>query len=94
MEKDIFKTDVIFRIDNDNEVFALFPHVAETPDCVMSYASVGQHSAADYNHCMKKTKAASEQQYKDLYNELTQIGYNLKVVKRQNYDKYLASNKS
>jgi len=88
--------DVIFRVITTKEfkgdVFALFPHdVANRFGHVTSYEHVGQHSTADYNHCMKMSKPANESEYKDLKKELENIGYNLNIVKRQNYNKWLES---
>lgn len=83
--------DVVFRKDNSG-VFALFPHdVCDNQGHVTTYQTIGQHSAANYQHCIAKSKPATEQEYTDLKKELETIGYNLKVVKRQNYDKWLES---
>jgi len=68
------------------DVIALFP---EDPDdeygrhC-MSYEHVGQHGGADYYCVIRQTEPASPDEYKDLYDELTKIGYNLVVKKRNN----------
>ena len=98
MEKDTHTTDMIFRVDTTKEwrgnVFALFPHEVSTPDgLVTCYQHVGQHIQAHYNHCMKKSRPATEEEAKDLRAELESIGYNIQVVKRRNYDKYLADYK-
>jgi hypothetical protein len=97
MEKDKYKTDVIFRVDNSKDwkgtVYALMPH-----DCcdhqghVSTYQHVGQHSGAEYRHCIAKSRPATPKEYKDLKREMEQgHGYNFNVVKKQNYDKYLKS---
>ena len=89
MTKDTFKTDVIFRKEKDGEILALFPHIVDTfTGYVMAYAHVGQHSPADYNHCIKISKPAKPEEYKDLLNELQGLGYNLRVIKRQSGRKY------
>jgi len=83
--------DVIFRIDKYG-VFALFPHnVQDIGGDVLYYAHVGQHSSADYDHCIRTSKPATEEQYKQLEKELTSIGYELNIIKKRNYDKYLKS---
>lgn len=97
MEKDDYITDVVFRVDTTKDwkgtVYALMPH-----DCcdfkghVSTYQHVGQHSAADYNHYISKSRPASPKEYADLKKEMEQgYGYNLKVVSKRNYDKYLKS---
>ena len=84
MEKDIEITPVIFRKFSDGEVIALFPTVCGTSwyDC-NSYMHVGQHSSADLG-IVSITKLAKEEEYKDLFEELESIGYNLKVYTRFN----------
>ena len=96
---DANKTDVIFRVDTSKEwkgtIFALFPHdVADKQGNVLTYQHVGQHSSGNYNHCIKTSKPAIDTEYQDLKQELESIGYNLNVIKKQNYQKYLNSYKN
>jgi hypothetical protein len=95
MEKDAHTTDVVFRFDKTYGVFALFPHEVHDniSGSVTCYAHVGQHSAANYDGCIKSTRPATESEYQDLFKELESIGYNLKVVQRQNYSKWLKAYK-
>lgn len=92
MKKDTHITEVIFRMFN-GEVLALFPYEIGTLefDSVGSYMHIGQHSSADYSHCISDSRPATEEEYKDLNKELENIGYNLKQVKRRNYDRYSAT---
>ena len=56
----------------------------------MSYMHVGQHGAADYQGLVNDTKLATEDEYKDLFNELeNSVGYKLKVIKKMNHKKWL-----
>ena len=94
MQKDTEKTDVIFRvikIDGITELTALFPHNVEThTGLVACYAHIGQHNTADYSYCVSKSRLATEAECADLKNELeNHCGYNLNVVKKRNYNKYL-----
>lgn len=83
--------DVVFRVDKGG-VFALFPHdVADHYGNVTTYQHVGQHSVANYRHCIDESRPATEEEYKDLKKELESIGYKLNVVKRQIYKKWLES---
>jgi hypothetical protein len=98
IEKDTYKTDVVFRCDKHGDfkgvVFALFPHEVSTPDgSVTFYTHVGQHGSADYRGCISKSRMATEQEYADLKKEMESIGYDLNIVKKQNYDKFLADYK-
>lgn len=86
-------TTVIFRKYPDGNIIALFPYEVETSTYISSYMHVGQHGAADYEGVMADTVPASEMEYEDLYNELTEIGYDLEVKSKRNYDKYLKAYK-
>ena len=77
---------VIFRVFRDGDVIALFPEIATDNlgyHC-QSYMHVGQHGGAD-PFLVKTTRLAKPDEYKDLYDELTSIGYSLKVIKKFRY---------
>ena len=82
------KTIVVFRVwkTETGSVIALFPD--EPADYYskycQSYQHIGQHGAADYNFVIQQSRPATESEYKDLFDELTKIGYNLVVRKRWN----------
>ena len=80
-------TKVIFRkFKNGFGIIALFPEHQDwsNPNLVMSYMHIGQHSQADYNHIISITKPATEEEYKDLYDELEcVVGDDLKVYKKR-----------
>lgn len=89
MTKDTFKTDVIFRKEKDGSILALFPHLLwNYAGDVTCYAHLGQHSAADYSGCIRQSKPAKPEEYKDLLNELQGLGYDLRIIKRQSGRKY------
>ena len=83
MEKDTEKTRVIFRKFKDGEILALFPELSEGGAGIESYMHLGQHSSADYRGCIRRTKPATPEEYKDLAAELECIGYNLLIRKRR-----------
>jgi hypothetical protein len=94
----IVKVDIVFRVDKSRDfsgqVFALFPHECDNHNGnVTSYQHVGQHSSANYKHCLEVSKSATPEQYADLLKELVSIGYEVNVVKKQNYEKFLKSYK-
>jgi hypothetical protein len=85
------ETIVIFRVWKSGygkgDVIALFPGLNYTSgDCnygmCMSYMHVGQHSEADYVHCVRMTRPAKPEEYAELEKELESLGYKL-VVKRR-----------
>jgi len=99
MKKDKQKTDVVFRIDTTKDfkgiVFALLPHeCCDYKGNVTTYQHVGQHSGADYSHCIRTSRPATKKEYNDLKKEMEiHYGYNLNVINRRNYNKYLQSYK-
>ena len=73
-------TKVVFKIIDD-EVIAIFPNNIYNEQLygktmVDSYMHIGQHSACSIE-LIDELEDASEEQYKDLKNELENIGYNL-----------------
>jgi hypothetical protein len=82
-------TAVQFRLFK-GEVIAVFPYQIENSTNVMSYAHNGQHSGCNWD-INNFSKAATESQYLPLKNELEQIGYNLKVIKKRSHKTYLKS---
>ncbi len=73
-------TEVVFRILN-GEVIAMFPYIPEKINSTcLSYMHIGQHGIACLS-LIKETKFATLEEYQDLFNELENIGYNLKVIK-------------
>ncbi len=91
MKQDTQPTEVQFRMFR-GEVTAFFPYEVESPNHVMCYAHNGQHSMCVWNF-HQTSKPATPDQYADLYKELEQIGYKLKVIKRRSHAKYLQAYK-
>lgn len=55
-----------------------------------SYEHIGQHGAATIDFYLKDTRPATPEEYKDLLDELTSIGYdNVKVCKKMTYQDFL-----
>ncbi len=81
--------EIIFKKDKEtNEVIAFMPYDFQTWRGEFTcYAHVGQHSCTcdDY---YRECKTATEEEYKPLMEELQQIGYTVKVIKRINGAKY------
>lgn len=91
MKTDNYKTEVIFRREKDNTIIAVFPYdiASLSKDSVTCYVHIGQHTGATWNYVLADTKPAKANEYTELFEELESIGYNLKVVKRRNYKRYL-----
>lgn len=80
------KTIVIFRVDRavPHDVFALFPTIPSDNygKFCTCYQHVGQHSGADYYHCIRASRPAKPNEYADLKAELEGRGYVLIVKQR------------
>lgn len=80
---DEYKTKVIFRKFDDNQVIALFPEEPgdSRPYSFMSYMHIGQHGSASHE-IVQGTKLATQEEYRDLKQELESIGYDLSVYQK------------
>lgn len=81
------QTKVLFRKYHNGDIIALFP---EIPSDIggrycLSYEHVGQHGSANPRLVVRYTKPALPEEYAELAEELTNIGYNLMAVSRVSY---------
>jgi hypothetical protein len=103
MEKDDYTTEVVFRkykpshnFGRKGVIVALFPYdIADFSGSVLCYEYCGQHGGANYQHVVHTmTTPATEEEYKELKTHLEEhYGYNFKVIKKINHDKYLKAYK-
>ncbi len=78
------KIKVIFRKWKEyGDIIALFPEIAvdTTGYYCQSYMHAGQHSPASPD-IVTDTQPATPAEYKKLFAKLTELGYNLEVIKR------------
>lgn len=77
------KTKVVFRVW-EKEIIALFPEIPSdnTGYHCESYMRVGQHSGADYEGIIHRSRPAIAVEYLDLAKELNRIGYDLEIRNR------------
>lgn len=78
-------TKMNFRKFKDGDIIALMPYEQWCGIECASFMHLGQHGGADYNHVIRTTKPATESEYKELFDELTSIGYNIKVIKKKHF---------
>jgi hypothetical protein len=73
----------MWTINEKEELIALFPEIKADfdPDNCMSYQTIGQHGAANYEYIMQNSRNATPEEYKYLLNELIDIGYEVELVK-------------
>ena len=78
---------VVIRVwkGNDADVFALLPTIPAHGHFVTSYAHVGQHSVADYQHGVRKSRPATDEEAAPLLAELRRIGYDPQPIKRASF---------
>lgn len=71
------ETNVIFRVDREGVVFALFPDLPATdhPNFCSCYQSIGGHAAADLLGCVRSTRPATRSEYDFLKTELESAPY-------------------
>lgn len=79
------KESVVFRVEDDNSVLAVFPNTYgnadRNRDTMVCADSKGRHSVCTYDYVEEYTKAADSTEYKALYDKLTDsVGYNLQVL--------------
>ena len=86
MDKDI--TKAVFRRwprSQGGGIIALFPDIPSDPAgrFCLSYEHIGQHGGADYSGVIGCTRPATLFEYEPLKQELTSIGYHLKIRSRR-----------
>jgi hypothetical protein len=74
-----------YRRQDGTGIIALFPDSPWCNGLVTSFEHVGQHGGADYQGVIRRTRAATEDDYASLKRELeaSPYGYRLKVVKHR-----------
>ena len=76
---------VIFRKWKDNgDIIALLPDNDANPGNVNMYEHVGKHGDGSPTIVNGRTTLATPDEYADLLEELTLMGYDLRVMKRLN----------
>ena len=76
MEKDKHITPVIFRVEKDGTILAVFPYESHKDGyLVQCYTHIGQHCECVYHYLMYDTKPATPEQYVELKAELEGLGY-------------------
>ena len=78
---------VIFRKTKEGEIIAFLPEVLCYHGNIMSYMHIGQHGETSLQYYYK-TEKASENEYAELLEELTEIysGCTLEIKQRLNYN--------
>jgi len=83
------ETVAIFRKEPDGEILAVFPYEpAHRYDYMMCYSHIGQHGVCTIEYFHMDTRPAREEEHKELEQELIERGYQLRIMKRINWDRY------
>ena len=80
---------VAFREDRDGDITAVFIDDKPCFPYLGCYAHIGQHNVCSVEW-IRKTKPAKN--YNNLLNELEEIGYDVEVIKRINYNNLIHKN--
>ena len=77
-------TIVIFRMDREGIVFALFPELPSDNygNFCTAFEHIGQHCAADFHGCIANSRPVKAGKYGELCDELERRGYHLEVHQR------------
>lgn len=76
---------VVFRIDREGDLFALFPELDEGNGRCACYVSVGGHTAAPYGASVNASRPARPEEYAAMKTELERAPYNYKLTVRQRW---------
>lgn len=83
--------DVIFRRKRNGEIIAVFPEIPVdiTGELCEGFSSLDKKVTVDYKQLRYHSKLATKDEYKELYETLSCLGYNLGVVNKfsSNYKK-------
>lgn len=94
------QTAVVFRTwkGSHKETTALFPYEIESFGqhgnvACSCFEHIGQHGGADYENVIRQTRPATAEEIAELTRELTAAPYeyNLRPIRRRNYDAFLAA---
>jgi len=79
-EKEI-PVNVSFRIEQVKDVIAVI-HLPfnDDPNLLTCYSHVGQHSSCHKDYITQNTRPATPEEYKDLLEELQNIGYLVTII--------------
>lgn len=77
------KTITVFRKFKGGDILALFPFEDWGNGFCASYMHVGQHGPADYLAMIQNSKPAKPEEYNDLLQELTSMGYDCDIRQRK-----------
>lgn len=93
MEQNKHKTEVQFYVatyealEEDEQPFKEVVAVFKDESFIQSdglyyncYVNLGQHSNCSQSFLAQKARKATKKEYQELFNELTNIGYNLELV--------------
>lgn len=83
-ESGLCEVKVMFRYEKDGGVYALMPEICGTykVGTCQCYQHVGQHSSADLQYCIAKSRPATPAEYAGLLAELLRLGYAVTVIQR------------
>tara|TARA_Y100001938_G_C8044122_1_gene407849 strand:- start:104 stop:406 length:303 start_codon:yes stop_codon:yes gene_type:complete len=74
---------VVFRIENNGQICAVFPYLLADKHNVTVWDSIGGHSACSYGYATVNTRPARESEYKHAKKVLeNHYGYELQVLQR------------
>lgn len=82
-------TEVVFRKYN-KKVYAVFPYETDWNGDTLSYAD-SEFRACQYDYLITHSKPAKPLEYKPMFDELSNMGYDLKLINKREFKFYISA---
>lgn len=82
-------TGVVFR-KYEGKIYAVFPYEVDWNGDTLSYAD-SEFRACQYDYLISHSKPAKPLEYKTMWMELINMGYDLKLIKKREFKYYVSS---
>lgn len=80
-------TEVVFRKYN-NKIYAVFPYETDWNGDTLAYTD-SDFIACQYDYLITNSKPAKPLEYKSILDELSNMGYVLKLIKKREFKSYI-----
>ena len=82
-------TEVVFRKYAD-KIYAVFPYEIDWNGDTLSYAD-SEFRACQYDYLIRHSKPAKASEYKPMFEELINMGYDLKIIPKRMFKFYISA---
>lgn len=85
-------TEVVFRKFEDN-IYAIFPYEIDWDGNSLCYVN-SNFKACHYSYLITHSKPVQKEEYRQMFDELTNMGYDLKLIKKRDFKFYISACKN